>query len=246
MGCLRLYLAWNFMMKTWIIIPARGGSKTIPKKNFAGLGGRPLIDYVLLAAQAWGKAERIIVSTDDPKIAQRTKEYRTILSGRPQHLCGDDVPIAAVISDLLDQDRIDWPDICILLQPTSPFVLPEHLDAVLKFEMIEWNSFETIAISPHNHHEYNQRMIKNGYVFWTHPNERRSYYNKQKKPPRYTFGNLLAFKPRKFMETGYLFETPRRFHYIDRQYAHDIDDELDLQIANAMLETGIVKLEHIK
>ena len=234
-------------MNSWIIIPARGGSKTIPLKNLAPLAERKLISYVLRAAKAWGKAERVIVSTDSPEIARVATDFGAIVAGRPKHLCGDDVPVAAVIEDLLNQDK-KWPDIIILLQPTSPFVLPRHIDdAVNQFRFYDddIDSCETITEVPHNHHEYNQREIKRDHSYWLHPKERRECYNKQTKPDRYVFGNLAAFRPRKFMKHGDLFIYPRRCIVIPRAYAHDVDDELDLAMAEAMIEKGIVKLEHL-
>lgn len=235
-------------MNSWIIIPARGGSKTIPRKNLALLSGRPLIDYVLMAVQDWGTADRVIVSTDDLEIGERAKTHGALTAGRPQHLCGDDVPIAAVISDLLDQDRM-WPDVIILLQPTSPFVLPMDMDRAMsafKLHDVKLNSFENIAEVPHNHHEYNQRIVNEHLSIWMHPNERHLYYNKQNKPDRYTFGNLLAFRPKIFMQAGNLFQYPRGCVEIPRAYAHDVDDQLDLEIAEAMIERGIIKLEHLR
>jgi len=235
----------DYSMNSWIIIPARGGSKSILLKNMALLAGRPLIDYVLRVAKTWGKADRIIVSTDNDMIAEHSKSMGALVAGRPEHLCGDAIPVAAVVGELLEQDK-DWPDIVILLQPTSPFVLPQYLWTALhafQFDGGEVNSYETITELPHNHHEYNQREISNGRSFWMHSKERHQHYNKQTKPKRFAFGNLLAFRPKKFMKSRDLFEYPRKYAIIPRAYAHDVDDKFDLAIAEAMIEKGLVNLE---
>lgn len=245
-------------MNSWIIIPARGGSKTIPGKNLALLNGLPLIDYVLRVAEAYGKSDRIIVSTEDDEIAEHAKSMGAVIAGRPFHLTGDAIPVSAVIGDLLEQDKA-WPDIIILLQPTSPFVLKDHIGTAMgafRFEGDSVNSFETITELPHNHHEWNQREITYNKdrsiikerVFWVHPEERRLHYNKQTKPKRYVFGNLVAFRPERFcgVSNRNLFEYPRRYAIIPRAYAHDVDDEFDLAMAGFMIEKGLVKLEHMK
>lgn len=209
------------------------------------LAGQPLINYVLRTSLTWGRADRIIVSTEDSDIASYSKEFGAIVAGRPHHLCGDSIPVASVIGNLLEQDTT-WPDVIILLQPTSPFVLPQHLWTAYQAFQIDGkyvNSFETITKVPHNYHEYNQREISKDRSFWLHPKERLSGYNKQTKPDRYMFGNIIAFRPEKFMKSRNLFEYPRKYAIIPRAYAHDVDDEFDLAIAEALIEKGLVNLE---
>ena len=161
-------------MNSWIIIPARGGSKTIPRKNMALLAGRPLIDYVLRTAATWGRADRIIVSTDDAEIAEHSRSMGAFIAGRPDHLCGGSVPVAAVIAELLEQDK-DWPDIIILLQPTSPFVLPQYLwtafhafqsDDALGSDGKDINSFETIAELPPNLAPIHRDLLKLASIYY--------------------------------------------------------------------------------
>jgi len=69
--------------EAWGLIPARGGSKSIPGKNLVQVGGRPLLDYVVRAAQASGALARMIGSTDDPTIAGRMSELGVDVDPRP-------------------------------------------------------------------------------------------------------------------------------------------------------------------
>lgn len=112
-------------MKPLYIIPARGGSKGIPRKNIKLLGGKPLISYsVRCAIEAWAEfGGYIIVSTDDAEIAEVARlcgidvEYM-----RPAYLGGDTVSSRDVMLDVMDwADRrgLDY-DCIVLLQPTSP------------------------------------------------------------------------------------------------------------------------------
>jgi CMP-N-acetylneuraminic acid synthetase len=99
------------------IIPARGGSKSIPRKNLKLLNGRPLISYSIESSLKCGL--RTIVSTDDNEIADVAKEYGAEVLMRPAHLAKDDTPMFDVLQH--EVPRISpKPDLVLLLQPTSP------------------------------------------------------------------------------------------------------------------------------
>ena len=85
-------------MKSIAIIPARGGSKAIPRKNIIELGGKPLIAYVIEAALKVKKLDRVIVSTEDMEIAEITKKYGAELPFlRPKELAKDETPTLPVL-----------------------------------------------------------------------------------------------------------------------------------------------------
>jgi CMP-N,N'-diacetyllegionaminic acid synthase len=112
----------------WVLIPARMGSVELPFKNRKFLQGKPLIQYTLeLALQVFAK-RHIIVNTDDPEIqalADRL-EVGNILN-RPPHLSGPDVPMMEVVRHSVSQMSPPPPEYLLLLQPTSPFRLPEDI-----------------------------------------------------------------------------------------------------------------------
>ena len=85
----------------WGLIPARGGSKSIPMKNLTPFVGRPLMDFQVLAANASQCISRILCSTDHQDIADRCATLRIEVHERPIHLGADDTPVMAVIADLL-------------------------------------------------------------------------------------------------------------------------------------------------
>src|SRR5215210_8743285 len=75
------------------IVPARGGSKTVPRKNLKLLGGLPLIAHSIISARAAGALDRLIVSTDDAEIAAVAREYGAEVPFlRPEELAADDTP----------------------------------------------------------------------------------------------------------------------------------------------------------
>ena len=106
------------------IVPARGGSKGIPGKNIAELGGFPLIAWTIMAAQASRTLDQIVVSTDDDTIAAVARQHGVDVPVlRPAKLAKDETPTLAVVRhilDTLDAQKVAAETI-VLLQPTSPF-----------------------------------------------------------------------------------------------------------------------------
>jgi YrbI family 3-deoxy-D-manno-octulosonate 8-phosphate phosphatase len=106
------------------LIPARGGSKGIPRKNVRSFGGHPLIAYSIAAGLGAGRVERVIVSTDDPEIADVAKQYGAEVPFlRPADLGGDDVPDLPVFDHALrwlGEEEGYRPDLVVHLRPTTP------------------------------------------------------------------------------------------------------------------------------
>lgn len=121
------------------VITARGGSKGIPGKNIKELGGQPLIFYTIKAAQESGIFDRIILSTDDPKISEVAKRYGVeVPFMRPAELAKDDTPHLPVMQHavkwLKDNENYN-PDFVAILQPTAPLRQPWHLKEA--FELMQ-------------------------------------------------------------------------------------------------------------
>jgi CMP-N,N'-diacetyllegionaminic acid synthase len=237
-------------MRIWAFVPARGGSKSIRMKNLVPLGGRPLIDYVLLAASAWQGCERIVCSTDHSEIAERCRALAIETDERPEALAGDEVAVADVARDFVTRScRTDeaQPDWLLLLQPTSPFVLPQHLEELAAAVRSDphANSAQNIVSVPHNHHAWNQRVVSDGEVSFAYAQERARAYNKQLKPRHYIFGNLVAVRTRALLAGGDFFATPSRGVEIERPYDFDVDGPEDLKQAEALLSAGCVHLPHL-
>lgn len=112
------------------VIPARGGSKGVPGKNIKELAGKPLIAYTIKAAIESKIFEKVIVSTDDEKIAQISMEYGAdIPFMRPCEISGDSISSDDVILHAISfyqQQGIEYKEVC-KLQPTSPLRNGKHL-----------------------------------------------------------------------------------------------------------------------
>jgi CMP-N,N'-diacetyllegionaminic acid synthase len=117
------------------LIPARGGSKSIPKKNVVPILGKPLIVYTIEAAQASQRLSRTVVSTDDVEIAAIAKEWGAEVPFlRPPELARDDTPALPVIQHAVRYlETVEgWrADMIAYLQPTSPLRRDVHIDAAI-------------------------------------------------------------------------------------------------------------------
>jgi len=117
-------------MKTIAIIPARGGSKRIPRKNIKDFCGKPIIAYSIEAAKVSKLFDRIIVSTDDEEIAEVAKKYGAeIPFKRPEELSDDYTGTNAVVRHCLQWfiERGEKPDYACCIYATAPFLQPEYL-----------------------------------------------------------------------------------------------------------------------
>ena len=136
------------------LIPARGGSRAIPLKNIAPLAGRPLLAYTCEAALASQRLTRVILSTDDPGIAEvgraRGVEVQFM---RPAELARDDTPMLSVLQHalrVLQETESYQPEVIVLLQPTSPLRRAEHIDAAVDV-LLETNADTVVSVVPVPH-----------------------------------------------------------------------------------------------
>jgi CMP-N,N'-diacetyllegionaminic acid synthase len=117
------------------LIPARGGSKSIPRKNVKLLAGRPLISWTIESALASRHLSQVIVSTDDQEIADVSRKYGAQVPFlRPAGLAKDDSSSLSVALHLIEWFRsseMAAPQYILLLQPTSPFRTVEDIDSVI-------------------------------------------------------------------------------------------------------------------
>jgi CMP-N-acetylneuraminic acid synthetase len=232
-------------METIAIIPARGGSKTIPRKNILPLGGYPLLAYSIAAGlQATGVA-RVIVSTDDDEIAAVSKQYGAeVPFTRPVELARDktpDLPVFQHALEWLEKQEGYTPDLIIQLRPTSPFRKRQHIeDAVeLLASRPDADSVRTVILPFQNPYKM-WRINDNGFLSPLLDTEFTEPYNM----PR----QLL---PDVYWQTGYV-DVARRSTLVDKNSMTgrhilpliiepgdwiDIDSPDDWQQAERLLET---------
>ncbi len=118
-------------MKTLGIVPARGGSKGIPRKNIVPLLGKPLLAYTAEAALAAQRLTRVILSTEDEEIARVGRQCGLAVPFlRPTELARDDTPTIPVLQDVVRKLEAagEVYDAVFILQPTTPLRRAEDID----------------------------------------------------------------------------------------------------------------------
>lgn len=137
-------------MNILALIPARGGSKGIPRKNIRLLGGKPLIAWTIEAALASTQIGAVVVSTDDLEIAEISRYYGAQVPFiRPTELAMDDTPGIVPVLHALDQ--LPQFDAVVLLQPTSPLRTTADIDACIRLAQEKNVPSVVSVVEPRNH-----------------------------------------------------------------------------------------------
>ena len=122
--------------KVLAIIPARGGSKGIPRKNVKAISGKPMIQYTIEAAKDCEYIDKVIVSTEDEEIADISMRAGAIVPfSRPEELATDEAKIIDVVMHAVEfyERKAEHFDIIVLLQPTSPLRNAEDVTKALEY-----------------------------------------------------------------------------------------------------------------
>jgi CMP-N,N'-diacetyllegionaminic acid synthase len=220
------------------IIPARGGSKGIPRKNIALLKGKPLISYTVRAAIDAERVDRVVVSTDDEEIRSVAAQWGAEVPFlRPAELATDDASSVDVVQHCLDTLKNDFryvPDVIVLLQPTSPLRNERHIDEAIELFTADPDCDACVSVMevPHNFSPFSV-MVKNGkyarpYLEWDQSR------NSRQMKPTFLARNGAAI----YITSESFFRMHRKLYgqhtvpyYMDRITSIDIDESLDLKIA---------------
>ena len=225
------------------LIPARGGSKGIPRKNIAPLAGRPLLAYTCEAALGSKLITRVVLSTDDAEIAQVGRDCGVEAPFlRPAELARDDTPSLAVA-----QHAVRWlvkceawtPDVLVLLQPTSPLRRARHLDEALE-RMAETGADTVVSVVevPHCFSPYSISRLQEGWLedFWKEPLPF-DRFRRQNQPVFYARNGpaILATRTSMVLDTQ-SFYGARIFPYVmSPEESVDIDAPFDLRMAEWLI-----------
>ena len=171
-------------MEVLAIIPARGGSKGIPMKNIQKLAGKPLISYTISAAKNSKLISKIIVSTDNKKIAKIAKASGVEVPFlRPKKISSDNSSNLVVIKHALDflKTKEDYePEIIIWLQPTSPLRTSAKIDESIKL-LRNSNADSVLSVTKSHLHPYRSFWFEKKYLR-PFKAEFQKYYQRQLRP----------------------------------------------------------------
>lgn len=215
------------------IIPARGGSKAIPRKNVVSLGGKPLIQWTIDAASR-SRLSRFIVSTDDAEIAQIAKSLQAEVPGlRPQHLATDDAKTIDVVQHVLEQSGPV--DAVMVLQPTSPFRTSDDINACI--EMLDTSDADSVisVVDVGGFHPARMKYLEAGELVDPIFAEAIENQPRQELRPMYIRNGAIYLTRSAAIRQG-TFKGKKSLGYVmPVERSINIDDPFDLQLAVATL-----------
>ncbi|MDZ4770855.1 MAG: CBS domain-containing protein [Chloroflexota bacterium] len=228
------------------LIPARGGSKRVPRKNIALVGGKPLIAWAIQAAHGANQIARTIVSTDDAEIASVSGTYGAEVPWmRPAELAGDKTPSIDVIlhaARWLVETVQPTPRYLVLLEPTAPLRTAAQIDeAVIALVQSDADSVVSVSEVPHLFNPDELTVIDRDdgglrpYIADRTMNNRR--LRGQQTPVYLQNGLVYALRIESLLRTGTLYGDKSVPVVNGWEYFLDIDTEDDLRLANTRLRT---------
>ena len=226
-------------MRILALIPARGGSKGIPRKNIRPLSGKPLIAWTIDAALKAGSLDRVVVTTEDREIAKISRVCGAdVPFSRPPELAQDDTPMLEVVQHAITQlDRSGYrADVVMLLQPTSPLRTSLHIEeACRRFASCpEADSLVSCIPVPHIFHPTSV-MRTNGEGFLVPYVEGPVPTRRQDKEPLFARNGPVICMTRADRVADYLFGGNLIAYPMDEGVSVDIDDERDFATAEHAL-----------
>ena len=219
-------------MKTLCIIPARGGSKRIPRKNVRPFLGTPIIAYSIRAARESGLFDAVMVSTDDTEIAEIAAQYGAEVPFlRSAETATDYATTAAVLTEVLRTyaGRGQVFDRVCCLYATAPFVTADTLRAA--FDKLESGGFDTVfPVVRFGFPVQRAVVFQHDKLAWLQPEH--ALTRSQDLPPAFhDAGQFYVFNVPRFLETGQLLTANTGGLEIPELEAQDIDTLTDWQLA---------------
>lgn len=226
-------------MSTVALIPARGGSKGIPKKNIKNIAGKPLIAWSIEHALNSSLVDKVFVSTDCPEIASYARKYGAeVPFMRPAEISGDQATTESVMLHFYDwlKDNNHHYENLMLIQATSPVRSSERLDDAIRF-FIDHNYDSLVSVA--NSHRF----------FWRCPEYPVASYDYMKRPRRQD----IAEAEKVYMETGSFYITKMKTLYESKNRlcgrigmyctpeieSYEIDTLMDFKICELILLSSL-------
>ena len=231
------------------VIPARGGSQGIPKKNLRPLAGRPLIAWSIAAAQQSRLVSRILASTDNEEIAAVARAYGAEVPFlRPAELAQNetrDLPVFQHVIDWLEKNEGHVPDIVVQLRPTSPLRPPGLVDEAIQRILSDDSADSVRSVTQPSQNPYKMWTVIESALKPLLSSDLDEPYNapRQSLPPVYwQTGHIDVFRTRTVREKVSLTGDRILPVVVDSRYALDIDTLMHLRMAGNVVADGELDL----
>lgn len=229
-------------MNTLYLIPARRGSKGIPKKNIRPFAGKPLICYTIECALKIAKPSEICISTDDTAVIEIAIQYGlSIPFIRPSELSGDKSSQYDVIRHAIeyyDAKNLHF-DCVVLLQPTSPFRKPEHIKEALALFNNRIDMVVSVKATDANPYFVLFEENKDGFLI---KSKEGNYIRRQDCPEVWQLNGAIYVINTKSLKTHYKFTDFQKIikYHMDGIHSIDIDTEMDFKFGEFLIHQSLL------
>ena len=223
-------------MKKIAIIPARGGSKGIPRKNLKYILGMPMIAYSIKAAQQSQQISSVYVSTDDREIAEVAERFGAQIIMRPAELSDDKASSESALIHAIEHIKKHEkfvPDILVFLQCTSPLTTAEDIDGTIK-ELLINDADTSFAAIPY--HYYLWKYLENGTITGINHDKSVRLPRQQHEDQFLETGAIYVMKTNGFLKHKHRFFGKTVIHVMPNERVLEIDELSDLDVAKARLQ----------
>jgi len=223
-------------MKVLGLIPARGGSKGVPKKNIRIVDGQPLISYSIEIGKKSTLISDVIVSTDSDEIIEVVKKYGCDYYKRSDVNAQDETPIEPVVFELLENLQTQY-DILVLLQPTAPIREVDDIDNVIQM-LIDDNDLDTVVSVVELEDIHPARMyLVNDDLEMTPLNPSLERKRRQDLEPVYLRnGAIYATRISTFLKTKKIINDSKKAYVMPESKWANVDTERDLLITELLIK----------
>jgi N-acylneuraminate cytidylyltransferase len=231
-------------VKVLAVVPARGGSKGIPRKNLALVSGVPLVVHSIRHAQQSSLVTRVLVSTEDAEIADIAKAAGAdVPFMRPPALAGDDVLDQPVFQHVLEELKASEnyvPDVVVHLRPTAPFRRADWIDSAVRLLEESPDADAVRSVSQCTQHPYRMfRIDAEGFLDPLMKSEHPTPFliRRQELAPIYYYDCVLdVTRPRTILEMGSMTGERLLPYILPADLVFDVDTPRDLEVARFLLE----------
>lgn len=218
------------------IVPARGGSKGIPRKNIKLLNGKPVIFYSIEASNSCPLIKNTFVSTEDEEISKISTSFGANVIERPFELASDTSSSIDVICHTLDflENNDVLPDVFVLLQPTSPLRSSKDIEKAINL-FLKNDCDSLVSVCELDHQSLLNFSLKDDYLI---QNTDKSFFNSRRQdlPNYYTLNGAIYITTPLFIRKNKSFYSNKTIPYImSKNNSIDLDTPFDFKLAEFLL-----------
>lgn len=225
----------NSQSEVLAIIPARGGSKGIPRKNIRILNGKPLLAYSIEQALQTPAITRVVVSTDDPEIAAVAQQYGAEVVWRPAEISGDTASSESALLHVLDhlaQTEGYEPELVVFLQCTAPLTLAEDISGTIQ-ALLDQKADTAVAVVPF--HYFVWKLDSEGNAIGINHDKHKRLLRQQQDPQYLEAGAVYVMRTHGFRQARHRFFGKTALYVMPAERRLEIDELVDFKVAEVLL-----------